>query len=244
MTGDDLDKEVAHYLEGQPRRTLIAWIAAIVGVLAAVGLGYAVYAVNTDNDSNTRKTSAEVAELRKDNRALARNYDKLYEKFQICKDEKRNAAGCQSPGVPPVEDVTSTPVPSTVIVQRLTDAEIDTAVRRFCATTGQCVGKDGKTGAKGKDAQVSADMVSAAVTAYCDARGECRGADGTSSGEPVPPTDEQVLAAVNTYCADGRCKGDPGPLCPDGYHGEVVTVVTQLAPPEQDEIFACRRDTP
>lgn len=238
MTGDDLDREVARYLEGQPRRTLIAWVAAIVGALAAIGLGFAVYWVNASDDSGDRKTAADVAELRKDNRALTANYEKLYERFEACSEKSRDAVGCKKPPVPPVDEITSAPTPVPT-VQRLTDSEIDAAVRRFCDATGQCTGKDGTDG---KD--VSKAMVSAAVTAYCDARGQCRGADGTNgTGEPVPPSDEQVQASVAAYCADNSCKGDPGPLCPDGYHGEVVTVLTQLAPPEEDEIFACRRDS-
>lgn len=160
--------------------------------------------------------------------ALAQEYSKVRtDKVDLC-EEKTNAdkPECAS-DVPPVEEVApdSTPtvivqqLPGTVIRQTLPASEIKSAVLLACG--GSCKGQD-----------VTAQMVSEAIIAYC-AGGNC-GQDGTDA---PPPSDAQVQAGVSAYCQENDCKGDPGPTCPDGYQGEVLSVMTSLV--ETEEIFAC-----
>lgn len=120
-----------------------------------------------------------------------------------------------------------------------TTAEIALAVSNYCSG-GRCDGL-----------APTAPQVAAAVALYCNNRGECRGSDGTngSNGENgidgsdgsagvdgkdgakgdrgetgPPPTDSQMLAAVNTYCADqpgGNCRGAEGAKGEKGSTGDV-----------------------
>lgn len=120
-----------------------------------------------------------------------------------------------------------------------TAAEVRVAVSAYCADRNGCRGP----GPTQQD-------VAAAVNAYCDDRGQCRGPageDGTDGADAPPPSDEQVAAAVAAYCSErNECRGPrgepgadstvpgprgpPGPTCPDGYHREDVTVLTDEGP--------------
>ena len=117
-----------------------------------------------------------------------------------------------------------------------TAAQVQLAVDRFCSD-GQCDGQ-----------APSASQVSNAVLLYCNARGQCRGpegqdgtngsdgrsgTDGADGADGVdgargetgpPPSDAQVLEAVNAYCATragGSCKGETGERGPAGTDGAV-----------------------
>lgn len=256
MSDDDLDREVQTWLAGQRRRTIITWVAALVAVAAACGLGYAVYAVNASGDStdaqqNSRVSSAERAATSAQKTAdqIASEYTTLYESFQKCIDAP-DAAGCQEPPTPTPAQVKDGVVsPPIVQVETLSPEAIDAAFRRYCATNDQCDGQ----------APTRAELADAVAT-YCTANGQCRGPaapaakdgeDGTNgqdgaSGEPgkdaPPPSDAQVLAGIAAYCEqNGQCRGPAGPTCPDGYSGQAVEVLTSLT--ESQQIFACLPDT-
>jgi hypothetical protein len=119
--------------------------------------------------------------------------------------------------------------PPTVVLP--TVAQVAAAVLDYCSS-GRCRGADG--------ASASSTQVSAAVSRYCTG-GRCRGASGSpgadgqdgaqgepgADGQPGPqgergpgPTDEQIAAAVASYCAEGRCQGPPGPQGERGPAGE------------------------
>jgi hypothetical protein len=133
-----------------------------------------------------------------------------------------------------------------------TAAEIGQAVASYCAARGGCRGPEGAAGPSVTPAQVAS-----AVATYCDANGDCRGPVGVPGpagspgveGEPgedstVPgpegprgpegpqgpgPSEEQVAAAVATYCAaldGGTCKGDTGDVGATGPPGVSVAQTT------------------
>lgn len=258
MSDDDLDQRVHQYLDGRKRRTLVAWVAALVAVAAAATLGYAVYAVNVGNDSSDRQQTERVAGAEKSASQaqatadrIASEYETLYESFQKC-IEKPKGAGCNEPPTPTPEQVEAGVVsPPVVRVETLSPAAIDAAFQRYCAANAKCDGK----------APTRAELT-AAVTEFCTANGQCRGPaaepakdgqpgakgqdgkDGTV-GEPgaggPPPSDAQVLVGVAAYCEqNGRCQGPPGPTCPTSYRGEAIEVLTSLT--ESQQIFACLPD--
>lgn len=129
------------------------------------------------------------------------------------------------PGAPP-----ATAVPGSVGPRGPgpTDAQIAYAVAAYCTAHDGCTGIP------------SPAQVRAAVSAFC-ATGVCRGAAGPTgaSGQPGPsgspgptgaagasgspgpgPTDDQVSAAVNAYCAaHGDCTGPAGPKGDTGASG-------------------------
>lgn len=129
----------------------------------------------------------------------------------VAEANRRLASHGQTPvPVPPTPSSTSKPVPPQVIIERPSAASVAAAVHRYCAT-GACRGRG-----------VTTTQIRAAVTAYC-ADGRCIGAPGADgqngtpgtdgapgpAGTPGPgPTDEQVAAAVASYCGSGSsCEG-------------------------------------
>lgn len=130
-------------------------------------------------------------------------------------------------------------------------AAVQAAVNLYCST-GRCDGQS-----------PSSAEVSAAVAAYCDARGECRGprgdagkngangvdgkdgvnglngADGAPGPQGPPPSDAQVLAAVQNYCSGqpgGSCEGPKGDIGPQGPSG--VVRVNDQCQPEDGEVVS------
>lgn len=131
-------------------------------------------------------------------------------------------------------------------------AAIQLAVSRWCSS-GRCDGRSPTAG-----------DVAAAVARYCNARGECQGPKGdTVVGEKgatgatgatgqtgdtgavgPPPSDAQVAAAVDSYCAsrpDGNCVGASGA---DGKNGDTWTPTSivceqepDVVPPAYDLVF-------
>lgn len=93
-------------------------------------------------------------------------------------------------------------------------AAIAFAVHAYCRDNDGCRGPSakpgptGKPGTDGKDGlNVTPAQVAAAVATYCDVNGQCAGKDG----ERGPgPTDDQIIAAVTVFCADGACRGEDG----------------------------------
>lgn len=80
-------------------------------------------------------------------------------------------------------------------------SQVAAAVADYCAG-GLCQGEDGTNGGPGADGTDGTD-----------------GANGTNGtdGAPGPgPTDEQIAAAVEAYCADGKCRGEKGDAGTDG----------------------------
>lgn len=235
MTGDQLDQQVRDYFRHSRRRTVLSWAIAVSIVLALLGLGY-LYAQDEAGDKVDSERAAAVAKVQERLDKVEGEYETLYEDFEECVDRPANNRCDEPVTLPPEQLDDDRETPRTVVrVESLSRAAIDAAVVRFCKDTGQC---------EGKDAKVSAAMVSAAVSAYCDARGQCTPPppkDGVDGKDAPPPTDEQVQASVAAYCAANGCSApEPGPVCPDGFHGEVVTVLTSLT--TEEEIFACRRD--
>lgn len=126
--------------------------------------------------------------------------------------------------------------------------QVAQAVASFCNARGQCKGSKGDAGEAGTNGTNGVDGTNGAD-----------GKDGSPGAQGPGPSDDQIQSAVETYCTNAPCakgdkgdKGDtgetgatgpPGPLCPDGFTGEAVEVVTEtnepLGPPTKRTIFAC-----
>jgi hypothetical protein len=167
--------------------------------------------------------------------ALAKEYSKVRDdKVDLCKVATNASKPECKTYAPPVSkvapDAEATAVP-TIIIQRLPTTviqrtipatEVRKAVLKACG--GSCDGRD-----------VTADMVADGITAYCST-GVCS-QPGQDGKDGPPPSDAQIQAAVANWCDEHGCKGDPGPTCPAGYEGGVLSVMTSLT--ESREIFAC-----
>lgn len=111
-----------------------------------------------------------------------------------------------------------------------TDAEVEAAVSRVCATIG-CrgaagdAGADGQTGPAGAD--VTDDQVAAQVAEYCASNNGCL------------PTQDEINEAVRIYCSatPSPCvgpegaqgvQGEPGPVLPEYRLTDHLTGVTRL----------------
>ena len=104
-------------------------------------------------------------------------------------------------------------------------AQIAVAVTQYCSDNNRCDAKS-----------PSPEQVAAAVTSYCSARNDCTGqtgAAGTNGTNGQNATAEQVMAAVQTYCSDGRCtgpKGDQGVSGTNGIDGKDPVISCVVRP--------------
>lgn len=92
-----------------------------------------------------------------------------------------------------------------------TEAQIAAAVLDYCTTNGRC-----------NPRSPSAEQVAIAVSDYCSTRNACAGptgATGNTGSQGQNATSEQVMLAVQNYCADGRCTGPSGPAGIAGTNG-------------------------
>lgn len=89
-----------------------------------------------------------------------------------------------------------------------TEAQISAAVVSYCTTNNRC-----------DPLAPSAEQVATAVADYCSIRNSCQGTTGATGSSGQNATSEQVMAAVQTYCADGRCVGPTGAAGITGTNG-------------------------
>lgn len=149
------------------------------------------------------------------------------------------AAG-EEPAVTPediVEDPEDLPTPSPVLDVEISSVAADAALARYCSD-GRCAPK------------VTPQQVTSALLALCDGNGICRGpqgrvgpqgpvgadgqdgadgADGAPGAEGPPgppPSDAQVLNALQSICSDDRCQGPQGPPGEDGPAGVGISSLT------------------
>lgn len=197
-------------------RSRLSFIALVLA-MAAIGLAIALVSHRVDTlgaqleESRTDRTSlrSELNEQEAASTALAEQVKRLGGKPVVDPPTVPPAAGQRGPGP--------------------TEAQVRAAVADYCS------------GDRCKPT-VSRSQVAEAVAAYC-AKDACKGApgvatdgadgtdgtDGTdgadgSDGAPGPgPTDEQIAAAVEAYCADGKCKGESGRDGADGADGKDAT---------------------
>lgn len=107
-----------------------------------------------------------------------------------------------------------------------TPRQVALAVASFCNLDGQCTGPRGPAGPPGKSGQAGADGQDGA-----------NGADGNSVEGPAgpagptgpPPTDEQVLRGVETYCSANDCQGPAGPKGEQGEVGPAGLGISSIA---------------
>ncbi|HEY9352975.1 MAG TPA: hypothetical protein VIP28_06990 [Nocardioides sp.] len=201
------------------RSVRIAW--AVVGVLAVIVLVVTViglFRLSDSNESLTTKVERSEAELAK----LSKQANDDHAAAQALEEQVKRLGGkpVAEPGEPPA----GPPGPGP------TAAQVQAAVADYCA------------GDRCKPT-VSRSQVAAAVADYC-AGGLCQGKDGTNGGPgadgtdgtsgtdgtdgadgaPGPgPTDEQIAAAVEAYCADGKCRGEKGEKGDAGADGKDAT---------------------
>lgn len=95
------------------------------------------------------------------------------------------------------------------------EAQIAAAVVAYCTTNNRCDAK-----------APSAEQVATAVSNYCSGRNNCVGATGSTGATGATGADgqnattEQVMAAVQQYCANGRCTGPQGVQGVAGTNGQ------------------------
>lgn len=97
-----------------------------------------------------------------------------------------------------------------------TDAEIAAAVAAFCAA-GEC---EGDTGPAGPQGETVVGPQGAQGPAGPQGETGPQGPQGPQGEQGPGPSDAQVAAAVEAFCADGRCVGDQGPQGDPGPQGE------------------------
>ena len=108
-----------------------------------------------------------------------------------------------------------------------TQGQVDAAVARYC-NGDNCTGPKGDQGEPGDDA-----------TGEAGEKGD-KGDAGEPGAQGPGPTDEQIAAAVATYCEGGNCKGEPGEPGASGEPGEdaypfVFRVTVPGTPPLQED---------
>jgi hypothetical protein len=230
-------------------------------LVLASGLGAALWAVDRSNDAARDNERIEALEETATERADA--VDQLADGLDEARTQLEDLG--VEPEVPPPEDVVNgaeirprgeqgEPGEAGEPGDPPSDAQIAAAVDAYCDLNG-CTGPSGP--------EPNSLQVAAAVVTYCDNRGECRGPTGEtgdvgtagpdgsdgvdgqdgsdgasgSDGQQGPgPTNEQIAAAVESYCAaHGGCRGpagadgedsdvpgpqgpqgEPGPTCPGG----------------------------
>lgn len=101
-----------------------------------------------------------------------------------------------------------------------TPGQVLIAVRRLCSTTSVCEGQD-----------PTQAQVAVAVASYCGVDGRCRGVDGEDGTDAAPVTQEQLIQAVESYCAEGVCRGQDGQDGQDGTDGADSNVPGPQGPP-------------
>lgn len=184
------------------------WVVLWAFLVALVAAG--VWAFMVSQEDNTEQTSR----INTQESTIAQQGDDLDALAQAVAEANRRLVSVGVPQVPvPVTDAPTVTAPP-VLIQKPSPADLDAAVRRYCAG-GTC-----------RAPGVTPTQVRAALAAYC-ARGVCvgptgdRGTDGTpgdpgsngsngTDGAPGPgPTDAQVAAAVASYCGNpaGTCQG-------------------------------------
>lgn len=189
---------------------------ALVFVMAAIGLGIALISHRVDTlavqleESRTDRTSlrAELNEQEAASQALAEQVKRLGGK-PVVDPPATPTQGERGPG--PTEAQVKAAVADYCAGDRckptVSRSQVAAAVADYCAG-GLCQGKDGTNGGPGAD---GTDGTS--------------GTDGTDGADGAPgpgPTDEQIAAAVEAYCADGKCRGDKGEKGDPGADGSVT----------------------
>ena len=96
-----------------------------------------------------------------------------------------------------------------------TEAQVAAAVVSYCTTNGRCDPRS-----------PSAEQVAIAVSDYCSTRNNCTGptgatgSNGANGQDGQSATTEQIMLAVQNYCADGRCTGPTGSQGLPGANGQ------------------------
>lgn len=210
-------------------------IALLVAIVLCVGYtGWQVHNLLVEKNSaqhtasqatdNTQKLAAQIQQACKQGDVKINGRDLCQKAKKVAKHPTEPVAGPQGEqGVPGDRG----PAP--------TESQIMIAVTAYCQH-GKCQGEQGVQGKPG--ANPSQQDIEDAVAAYCNANGECQGPagddgkqgetgkDGEDSTVPGPkgdtgpgPTQEQINAAVSSYCGSHSCtgpkgetgaKGDPG----------------------------------
>ncbi|HEY9353418.1 MAG TPA: hypothetical protein VIP28_09220 [Nocardioides sp.] len=181
--------------------TVVGVLAVIVLVMTVIGL----VRLSDSNESLTDKVERSDAELSK----LSKQADDDHAAAQALKEQVKRLGGkpVAEPGEPPAGP--QGPGPSALQVKAavadyctadrckptVSRSQVAAAVADYCSG-GLCRGKDGTNGGPGTEGTDGADGAN--------------GANGTDGAPGPGPTDEQIAAAVEAYCADGKCRGDKG----------------------------------
>lgn len=139
--------------------------------------------------------------------------DKLW-RGALAAEQDASLAATGTTVTPPadvIEDnpaVVSTTVPPPTTTTTLSRSQIEGAVSRYLADNPPADGRPPTT-----------QEIVAAVVAVCAATGGCDGPAGPAGRDAPPVTDLQIDAAVERFCRDGRCRGEPGPAGEAGEDG-------------------------
>lgn len=193
-----------HLPEGSIRWLLVAAAMLTFGALLGVGL-HKIDSANDERAQMSKRLDAVRSDLDAQEAATRANAEKL----------KANGL---TPAVDPDDaEEPVTPDDPDDPTAEISQGDIALAVAAYCKDTSKC---DGEDGGDGQD--VTARQVAAAVARYCDEAGQCTGEDGDRGPRgPAgpPPSQTAILQAVQTYCADGGCRGPIGPIGPEGDDG-------------------------